>query len=68
MVCVRIENGLQCTIVHVLVSLSSPSKQVGLARGNINPLTMEVMDTYSPSKLVQTKASGSLFNMKFLLL
>ena len=62
MVCVCIENGLHCTIiVHVLVSLSSPSKQVGLARGNINPFTMEVMDTYSPSKPVQTKASGPLF-------
>ena len=36
----------------IIFSQSSPSKQVGLARGNINPLTMEIMDTYSPSKVV----------------
>ncbi len=30
---------------------NSPSKQVGLARGNINPLTLETMDTFSPAKV-----------------
>ena len=34
----------------------SPCKAVGLARGNINPLTHEVMDTFSPSKVLGAHA------------
>ncbi|XP_065882500.1 uncharacterized protein [Dysidea avara] len=33
----------------------SPRKAVGLARGNINPLTHAVMDTFSPSKVSPAK-------------
>ena len=29
----------------------SPKKAIHMARGNINPITMEVIDAYSPSKV-----------------
>lgn len=37
-----------------MYSLNSPSKHIGLARGNINPLTFEKMDEYSPAKVNKT--------------
>ena len=37
-----------------MCSLNSPSKHIGLARGNINPLTFEKMDEYSPAKVNKT--------------
>ncbi len=33
------------------VSVASPRKAVGMARGNVNPITHEVMADYSPSKV-----------------
>jgi exonuclease-1 len=40
----------QCQLEHAGIE-HSPSKQVGLARGNINPLTLANMDDYSPAKV-----------------
>lgn len=40
----------------------SPRKAVHMARGNINPITLEVMDMYSPSKVGETIACVTITN------